>query len=165
MALEEQILRFYLKVFSFLLIFVIYFFYIFLIREISLKNDYFVIKKNENYINIIKNNIKDNNINLFFYKLTLRVFLFTNNKIHFGKFKLKNNSSYYQILKTIVLPSNFYSKITIVEGWSKNDLNIILLESFANFFELNYDKIIADTYMLSDGATFLQFKKLLDRRF
>ena len=102
MDLEERILRFYLKVFSFLSIFVIYFFYLFTVREINLKNDYFFIKKNENYINIINNNIIDNNINLFFYKLSLRTLLFLNNEIHFGKFKLKENPTYYQILKSIV---------------------------------------------------------------
>ena len=112
--MEEQILRYYLKVFSFLLIFVIYFFYILLVREISLKNDYFLIKKNENYKNIINNNISDNNINLFFYKLTLRTLLFANNKIHYGKFKFEKHLTYYQILKAILSPSNFYSKITII---------------------------------------------------
>jgi UPF0755 protein len=163
--LEEQILRFYLKVFSFLSILVIYFFYIFLIKEINLKNDYFFIKKNENYINIINNNIIDNNINLFFYKLSLRTLLFLNNEIHFGKFKFKKKPYYYQILKSIVLPSNFYNKITIVEGWSKNDLNNILKVNFYDFVELNYDKIIADTYMFGEGASFYQFKKLLDKKF
>ena len=79
--MEEQILRFYLKVFSFLLIFVIYFFYIFLVREIDLKNDYFFIKKNENYNNIVKNNIIDYNFNLFFYKIALRLLLYTNNEM------------------------------------------------------------------------------------
>ena len=163
--MEEQILRFYLKVFSFLLIFLFYFLYIFLVKEINLKNDFFLIKKNENYINIINNNIIDNNINLFFYKLTLKGLLLIKNEIHFGKFKLKKNRNYYQILKTILLPSNYYNKITIVEGWSKSDLNIILLKNFNEFFELNYNKIIADTYLLTDGTPFLQFKKLLDKRF
>ena len=165
MALEEQILRFYLKVFSFLLIFVIYFFYIFLVREIDLKNNYFFIKKNENYKNIVNENIIDNNINLFFYKLTLRTFLSIKNEIHFGKFKLQQKPTYYQILKTITLPSNVYDKITIIEGSSKKDLNTILSKNFNNFFELDYDKIIADTYMIGDGASFYQFKKLLDKRF
>jgi len=163
--LEELILRFYLKVFSFLSIFVIYFFYLFLVKEINLRNEYFIIKKNENYINIINNNIIDNNINLFFYKLSLKTLLFVNNEIHFGKFKLKENPTYYQILKSIVLPSNFYNKITIVEGWSKNDLNITLSKNFNDYFELNYDKIIADTYMLSDNSSFVKFKKLLDKKF
>ena len=165
MALEERILRFYLKVFSFLSIFLIYFFYLFLVREINIKNNFFIIKKNENYINIINNNITDNDFNLFFYKLALRTILSIKNEIHFGKFLIKNNSTYYQILKTIVLPSNFYNKITIVEGWTKNNLNIILSQNFTNFFELDYNKIIADTYMLNDGSSFFQFKKLLDKRF
>ena len=165
MALEEQILRFYLKVFSFLSIFFFYFFYIFLVKEINLKNDYFFIKKNENYSNIIKNNIIDSNFNLFFYKLSLRTLLFLNNEIHFGKFKLNKNLTFFQILKTIVLPSNFYNKITIVEGWSKNNLNKILLKNFNVFFELDYDKIVADTYLLTDGTSFHLFKKLLDKRF
>ncbi|MDB4861382.1 endolytic transglycosylase MltG [Alphaproteobacteria bacterium] len=163
--MEEQILRFYLKVFSFLLIFVLYFFYLFLVREINLKNDYFVIKKNENYINIINNNIIDNNINLFIYKQSLRAFLLINNEIHFGKFKLKKNPTYYQILKSIVLPSNVFNKITIVEGWSKSDLNTILKKNFDNFHELKYEKIIADTYMFANEASFFQFKKLLDKKY
>ena len=163
--MEEQILRFYLKVFSFILIIIIYFFYLFLVREINLKNDYFFIKKNENYKNIVNNNIIDNNTNLFFYKLSLKTLLFLNNKIHFGKFKLNKNTTFYQILKTIVLPSNFYNKITIVEGWTKKDLNIILINSFSDFYEIDYDKIIADTYILSDGANFNNFKNQLDKRF
>jgi UPF0755 protein len=165
LALEEQILRFYLKVFSFLSIFVVYFFYIFLVRDINLKNDFFFIKKNENYISVINNNIIDNDINLFFYKLSLRTLLFTSNEIHFGKFKLKEKTTYYQILKSIVLPSNFYNKITIVEGWSKNELNIILSKFFDKSQEIDYDKIAADTYILSEGASFLTFKKQLDEQF
>ena len=143
----------------------IYFLYIFIVKEINLKNDYFLIKKNENYKNIINNNIVDNNFNLFLYKLTFRTFLYLKNEIHFGKFKLKKNPSYYQILKTIILPSNFYSKITIVEGWSKSDLNIILIKNFNDSFELDYDKIIADTYLLSEGTSFSKFKKQLDKSF
>mgnify|MGYP001174386430 CR=1 FL=1 len=165
MALEEQILRFYLKVFSFLLIFVIYFFYVFLVREINLKNNYFFIKKNENYKKIIENNITDNNANLFIYEFTLRFLLFTKNEIHFGKFIFEKKPTYYKILKKIILPSNYYNKITIIEGWSKNDLNNILLNNFDNYFELKYNKIIADTYVFSNGISFLTFKKQLDKRF
>ncbi|MDA9632999.1 endolytic transglycosylase MltG [Pelagibacteraceae bacterium] len=146
-------------------IFVVYFFYIFLVRDINLKNDFFFIKKNENYISVINNNIIDNDINLFFYKLSLRTLLFTSNEIHFGKFKLKEKTTYYQILKSIVLPSNFYNKITIVEGWSKNELNITLSKFFDKYQEIDYDKIAADTYILSEGASFLTFKKQLDEQF
>ena len=160
-----QILRFYLKVFSLFLIFVGYFFYIFLVKEINLKKDYVLIKKNENYKNIIDNNLLDNQINLFFFKLTLRTFLIIDNNIHYGKFKLKNKPTFYQILKTINKPSNFYNKITIVEGSSQKNLNNILSENFNNYFDLQYNKIIADTYFFSKGISFLQFKKQLDERF
>ncbi len=165
MALEEQILLFYLKVFSFLSIFVIYFFYLFFVREINLKKDYFLIKKNENYINIINHNIIDNKINLFIYKISLRTLLFVKNEIHYGKFRFQENPTFYNIITSIILPSNFYNKITIVEGWSKSDLNIILLKNFTSFKELNYEEIVADTYMLADEASFFQFKKLLDKKF
>ena len=72
--------------------------------------------------------------------MSLRASLFVKNEIHFGKFKLKENPTFYQILKSIVLPSNFYNKITIIEGWSKSDLNLILLKNFETFHELNYEK-------------------------
>ena len=134
-------------------------------KQINLKNDYFIINKNENYKNIINNNIEDNNFNLFIYKLTLRTLLYVNFKIHFGKFDIKKQPTYYQILKKIELPSNVFNKITIIEGWSKSDLNIILFKNFNDFFELNYEQIIADTYILSSGTSFLTFKKQLDQRF
>jgi UPF0755 protein len=135
------------------------------VREINLRNDYFLIKKNENYNSIINNNIIDSDINLFFYKLCLKTLIIVNNEIHFGKFKLKENPTYYQILKSIILPSNFYNKITIVEGWSKSDLNTTLKKNFTSFHELNYENIIADTYMLADEASFFLFKKLLFKKF
>jgi UPF0755 protein len=91
--------------------------------------------------------------------------LLLNNEIHFGKFKLKQKPTYFHILKSIVLPGNVYNKITIVEGWSKSDLNIILMKNFTDFNELNYEKIIADTYMLAEEASFFQFKNLLDKKF
>ena len=41
----------------------------------------------------------------------------------------------------------------------------MLSKNFKDFSELNYDKIIADTYMISEGTSFFQFKKLLDKKF
>ena len=157
MALEEPILRFYLRVFSFLVIFIIYIFYIVFIKEINLKNEYFLIKKQVNYKNIIDTNIIDNKLNLFIYKITLKTFLLIDNKIHFGKFKLESKNTYNKILSTISQPSNIYEKITIVEGWNKKDLNKIFNKNFKEYVELDYDKIIADTYMFSEGSSFNEF--------
>jgi len=163
--LEEPILRFYSRVFSFLLIFIIYFFYIIFIKEIILKNEYFLIEKKVNYKNIIDANIIDNQLNLFIYKITLKAFLLIDNKIHFGKFKLDNENTYNKILRKISQPSNIYEKITIVEGWSKKDLNKIFNKNFNEYIELDYNRIIADTYMFSEGSSFNEFKKQLDKRY
>jgi len=164
LVLEELILRFYLKIFSILLIPIIYFFYILFIKDLVLNNKYFLINKNDNYHSIIYNNISDSSFNLFFYKLVLRISLL-NNQIHYGKFVLNKNLNYYKLLNTIKLPSNYYEKITIVEGWSKNDLNKILLKNFDNFYSLEYSDIIADTYMFSEGSSFEDFKKQLDKKY
>ena len=163
--MEEPILRFYSRVFSFLLIFIIYFFYIIFIKEIILKNEYFLIEKKVNYKNIIDANIIDNQLNLFIYKITLKAFLLIDNKIHFGKFKLDNENTYNKILSKISQPSNIYEKITIVEGWSKKDLNKIFNKNFNEYIELDYNRIIADTYMFSEGSSFNEFKKQLDKRY
>ena len=45
------------------------------------------------------------------------------------------------------------------------DLNIVLSKNFNDYLDLNYEKIIADTYMFNDGTSFIQFEKLLDNRF
>jgi len=164
LVLEERLLRFYLRVFSFLLIPIIYFFYIYFIKEIILKNEYFLIEKNGNYKNIITQNIIDYPINLFFYKIALRILLLKETQIHYGKFKLDNNLNFVELLKTIKKPSNLYEKITIVEGWSKNDLNIILLKNFQEFIEIEYTNVIADTYMFTEGSSFKEFKKQLEKR-
>ena len=164
MVLEERILPFYLRVFSILLITIFYFFYIFFIKETILKNEYFLIEKNGKYKNIIDQNIIDYPINLFFYKTALRVLLLKDTQIHYGKFKFDNNLNFVELLKAIKKPSNLYEKITIVEGWSKNDLNKILSKNFQEFNDIEYTNVIADTYMFTEGSSFIEFKKQLEKR-
>ena len=148
--MEEQILRFYLKVFSFLFIPIIYLYYIFDIKEIVYKNDFFLIKKSMNYENIIQQNIEDNTINIFFYKNFLKLILLNKTYIHYGKFNIENNNNFLQLIKTIKKPSNYLEKITIVEGWSKQNLNKILSKNFKEFDQIEYYNVIADTYLFSE---------------
>ena len=157
----EQILRFYLKVSSLLFVFILYFFYIFFIKEISLKNDYFFIEKNQKNHKIIEQNLKVQSVNLWFYNLALKIILLNDIKIHFGKFIIRDESSFIDLIKTITTVSNYYEKITIVEGWTKKDLNKVLKESFKTFNELKYTEIIADTYYFNYGSSFKEFKKKL----
>ncbi len=165
MDLGEQILRFYLKVFSLLLILVFYFVYVFFIKEIQIENNVFIIKKNDNYINFINNNIIDSNLNKYSYRIILKLLLKNNFRVHFGKFEIPNNSNFLQILKIINSPSKYYEKITIIEGESEYELNSHLNKYFNNFPKIKYSDVIADTYFISYGSTFKDFKDLLDTRY
>ena len=49
---------------------------------------------------------------------------------------------------------NIYNKITIVEGWSKKNLNKILSNSFNEFENFNYNDILADTYFINSNFDF-----------
>ena len=163
--MEEQILRFYLKVSSFLLIPIIYFLYFFFIKEINLKNEYIFVKKNDNYENIIKENIVDNKINQFIYKLSLKVFIYSNKNIHYGRFYFNKKNNFINFIKILTSPSKYYEKITVVEGSSKYQLNNILSKNFDVFEEIPYIEIIADSYLFSPGSSFKDFKKKLNERY
>ena len=165
MDLGERILRFYLKVFSFLLISLIYFIYIFFIKEIIFKNEYIVVKQNANYHNIINQNINGHYINLFIYRTALKIIMYSEINIHHGKFKLNKKLNFFELIKTINAPSNYFEKITIVEGWTKKELNNILKSNFERFNELEYSEIIADTYMFSKNSSFGEFKNILKKEF
>ncbi len=165
MVLEVQILRFCLKVFSFLIIPIFFFIYYFFIREIFLSNEYFIIKKNDSHINIIDRNINDNSFNLITYKLILKMLLYSDIKIHHGKFEIENKINFINLIKIITSPSSFYEKITIIEGSSKTDLNENLNIYFDNFEQIEYSEAISDTYLFSYGATFEDFEKIIQNRF
>ena len=128
-----------------------------------MKNDYFFIKKNQSHNQIIDQNLKTYSINLFFYKLFLKIILFNEVKIHYGKFEILKHYNFIDLVKIITAPSNFYKKITIIEGWSKKDLNKVLRKNFKKFDEFNYDKIIADTYYINNESSFNELKKIINK--
>ena len=165
--MEEQILRYYLKIYSliFVFFFIFYLFYILLIKDLSFKKNYFLIEKNQNFNEIINQNLLDQTINLIIYKFTLRLILLTDIKIHYGKFEILENQNFLNLIRKIVKKSNYYEKLTIVEGSSKKDLNIILNNNFNKFEEIDYDEIIADTYFFAYGSSFNDFKKELKNKF
>ena len=164
--MEVQILRFFSKVFNFFLILFFisnfYLFYIFWIKNIKLNNEFFLIKKNQSNNNILEYNLNENVFDLFFYNIYLKAILLNDIKIHYGKFKV-NDNNFLDLVSKITSPSIHYEKITIVEGWSKNNLNIILNENFKKFHELKYSEIIADTYYVNYGLNFRDFKENLNK--
>ena len=99
------------------------------------------------------------------YENTLRILLFFDVNIHYGKFKLSQNPTFYELIKNITLPSKYLEKITLVEGWTKKELNNTLTKSFEVFDEIEYSEVIADTYFFSENSSFVDLKKLLNNKF
>ena len=164
MVLEEQILRYYLKIISslLLLLFLCYIFYIHNFKLINFEKEKIIIKKGENLENIIINNFTNyNSLNLLIYKNSIKLYDLFIKHIHYGEFYVNNKNNFINFLTTISRPSNIINKITIIEGWSMYELNNELQKNFSNFYPLNYQDIIADTYFLDTNEDFSKFKKKL----
>ncbi len=160
--MEEQILLYYLKVFSiiaFLLLTSIFVFAIYQVnKKHSLNNNILTITKGENFSSII-NNINDFNfIEDITFKIYYRLNIFlTSNNIHYGDFYLGNKVSIYELLIIISKPSNVLNKITIIEGWSKKQLNNELSKYFLNYKTIEYEDILANTYYFEKNKDFNHF--------
>ena len=109
---EEQILHYYLKVYSFIffvLIFLIFFYSIYVLnKNIGLKNNYINIEKGERVDDILnKNTINLSNLEKYiistYYKLN---YIFSKKFVHFGDFYLRKNISSFEFFNTITKSSN-----------------------------------------------------------
>tara|TARA_Y100000590_G_scaffold458251_1_gene612580 strand:- start:230 stop:1075 length:846 start_codon:yes stop_codon:yes gene_type:complete len=123
-----------------------------------LKHEFLLVEKNQILNKFITQNIDDYSINLFFYKTLLKILKISNIHLHYGKFEIKQKNNYYNLLKIITSPSNYFEKLTIVEGWSKNELRYILNDFFLDFDDLKYNEILADTYYFNYGSSFYDLK-------
>ncbi len=160
--MEEQILRFYLKISSiFFIVSFIFFLYLYNIvnKKIYLKNEIINISKNEDIVNILNSNFLE--IKYFekkIFKYYYRINSYFNLKsIHHGDFYIEEHISFVEFLNLISKPSNVLNKITIIEGWSKIDLNNELSKHFEKFQSIEYDEIIADTFYYNKDESFEDF--------
>ncbi len=165
--MEVQILLYYLKVISsiiiiLVLILLVYVSYIINKKNI-LENNIISIYKGQNFSSLIDINFKINNkIEERVLKLYYYTYINLSNKhIHYGDFYLDNNISYNQIIRIISQPSNILNKITIIDGWSKNELNYEMSKYFANSKDINYEDILADTYFFQKNESFDSFHQRL----
>ena len=169
MDLEEQILRYYLKVFSILLLiistFIFFSFYYIVTKNLSLKNEIISITKGQNIEDILNKNINfDNTFEIKVLKLFNKIYFINNSKFfHYGNFNFQKNLSYLDFLHIISKPSNVLNKITIVEGWSKKELNKELSKYFQNFNTIGYNDILADTYLFDKNKGFEDFYNYLKK--
>ena len=157
--MEELILRYYLRITNLLIILVsAYLCYLFFVKDIKLVNNIIKIEKNQNSINIINLNIL--NLNFIEKNIIEKYILFHSkyfNKIHYGKFIVQEKINLKEFILTITKPSNYIEKITIVEGWSKYQLNGLLKNKFLNFKNIEYFDALADTYFLHSYEDFNKF--------
>ncbi len=160
MDLEEQILRYYLKVFSLIFITFIFLFFFYVVylfnKNIEIKQNPVSINKGDRIDKVLQNNIYDISIlEIGFVKIYLKINSFINKSIfHYGDFDIKNDSSLFDFLHIISKPSNVLYKITIVEGWSQKQLNLELSKYFTDYQTIPYQDIIADTYYLRKDNDF-----------
>ena len=161
--MEEQILRYYLKAFSFTFIIftILFFFYILYLfnKNIEIKKNPISINKGDNIEEVLKNNIIDITIlEINLAKIYLKINSFINKKFfHYGDFNFQSDSTLRNFLAIISKPSNVLLKITIVEGWSQNQLDLELSKYFKDFHTIPYEDIIADTYYLNRNSDFVSF--------
>ena len=166
--MEEQILRYYLKAFSitFIIFIILFFFYIFYIlnKNIVIKKNPITINKGDQIENVLKNNIFDVTISeITVVKIYLKIINFINKKFyHYGDFNIQNESSLIDFINIILQPSNVLLKITIVEGWSQNQLDLELSKYFKDFNTIPYQNIIADTYHIQKNMDFETFLNKLN---
>ena len=160
--MEELILHYYLKVFSLIIvaILIIFFLYAFSVLNKELEiSDRIIIKKGEKIENLLNKKINDLTkiesiiINIYFKVSNLLL----NKFIHFGEFQIKNNVSALSLLEIISNPSNIIYRITIIEGWSNEQLKFELSKYFKNIKNVPYEDIIADTYFFEKNSNFETF--------
>ena len=162
MDLEELILHSYLKLFNLLIIILlilITYFIIIINKNYYLKTEIINISKGEKIENIIENNfIQLNKINKYIFKIYYKLNLILFDQfIHYGDFSLNREITFNNFLNIISRPSNILNKITIVEGWNKENLDKELSKYFDNFKTIPYEDILANTYFFEKNNNFNSF--------
>ncbi len=166
--MEGQTLHYYLKVFSIILITfaIIFTFYIFNLfsKNIILNKDHININKGDNINDILnKNIINISKLEIILIKIYFKINNILDKKyLHYGDFKIPSESSLIDLINIISKPSNMFIKITIVEGWSKNKLDLELSKYFSDFHSIPYQSIVADTYYIQKNSNFDAFLRKLN---
>ncbi len=155
MVLEVQILRYYLSLFSFLII-ILYFIFLLFFKSINLENNNIInIKKGEATLSVInKITVNENFLNKKIFNI---IILFTDKyykSINYGKFIVNEKSNIFNILNIITNKSNYNYKITIIEGWEKYQLKKYLSNFYQDFNDIPYNQLIANTYIIDSSKSF-----------
>ena len=164
MVLEEQILRYYLSLFSILLVII----YIIFLTNINKFNDFdkiIKIKKGESVSSISKTLFKEHNfINYQIYFLSLNFINKFYSPINYGQFFIIEKTNFIDLIKIITKKSNINHKITIVEGWQTYQFNNYISDFYKSDIEIKYDNLLADTYIINSSNSMISFKNFLNEK-
>jgi len=165
--LEEQILHYYSKVFSICVISLIlclsFYILIFLNKNLVLKTKIITITKGEKIENVLRKNV-DNlfYLDILYFKIIYEINnRYKKNFIHYGDFKISKNPTPREFLNLISKPSNILNKVTIIEGWSQEQLQYEIAKNFYVKKTIPYEDVIADTYYFNKNQEFEIFQKKL----
>ena len=167
--MEEQTLHYYLRAFSLIIIFFLilltFYTYNTFNKDINLKKNPIKISKGDKIEEVLTNNVYNlSTFDITLTKIYFKIIHYVNNTyFHFGNFKINEDSSLFDLIKIISKPSNIVFKITIVEGWSKKQLDLELSKFFIDYDTIPYEDIIADTYFLQKNSNFNSFLKKLKK--
>ena len=159
--MEEQILRYYLSLFSLILI-LTYSIYFFNYKNFVDADKIIKIEKGSSIISISNKIFKKNNF--FEDKILFIVLKISNNlykNINYGSFRFVNGINLLTIIKTITSKSNINYKITIIEGWESYELKKHLNLFYDNEINIPYNNLVANTYSINSSNSFNDFKKFL----
>ncbi len=169
--MEEQTLHYYLKVFSICIIFptlcFTFYLFVFLNKNLNLNKNILKIAKGEKLENVLIQNVNNLSfLDIFYFKIYYQINNINNkNFIHYGHFEISKEVTPKELLTLITKPSNILSKITIIEGWSQDELNYEISKHFLVDQKIPYEDIIADTYFFNNNLEFDVFiKKLIQEK-
>ena len=164
MDLEEQILRYYLSLFSIFTVLFIYIFYLLNFKSINLDEEIFIINKGDTINKISNKIIKNNNI---VEKKVFKIIFYITDKyyspINYGKFKIRKKTSIKNILKIISKKSNLDHYITIINGWEQYQLSNYLKNFYSEINDIPYNDLLADTYLINSSNSFIDLTNFLNK--
>ena len=163
MDLEELILRYYLSLFSIILIILFYLFCLIYLKPITFSKNSFTIPNGSNTV-FISNILFENHFKVerYLYNYSLKILsLFKN--IHYGTFNIDEKNTFIKLTKLITNYSNVDIKISLIEGWQSYQI-IPYLENFFNSeISVNYEDILADTYFFKSANSYEKFIKFIKK--
>ena len=162
MALEVQILRFFLNLFSIsiLIFFLSYSIYVIGVKKINEDAKIITVPLGSNLSIIKRDLINLNKFDKYFIDLTLKItsqFI----KIHYGQFYINENINLLQLVKIITNYSNIDHKITLIEGWQEYQIIDYLKIFFKDKPIIEYENFIADSFIVKSANSFKELTDLM----